>query len=80
MIRKLVILIVAMFGLGCHTQAQTNITNTSDSILLTKSSVSMFEDKSINDNSYSTINCYEKTFKNIFRTPRGYDCHGVFYI
>lgn len=60
MIRKLVILIVAMFGLGCHTQAQTNITNTSDSIDFSKLPISMSEDNSINHNSYSTINCYEK--------------------
>lgn len=60
MIRKLVILIVVMFGLGCHTQAQTNITNTSDSIDFSKLPISMSEDNSINDNSYSGINCYEK--------------------
>lgn len=56
MIRKLVILIVAMFGLGCHTQAQTNITNTSDSTVLTDSSIAMSQDKS----THLGINCYEK--------------------
>lgn len=60
MIRKLVILIVIMFELGCETQAQTNITNTSDSIDFTISSISISENKSINDNSYFGINCYEK--------------------
>ena len=60
MIRKIVILVVVMFGLGFHTQAQTNVTNTSDSTASSDLSINMSQDKSINNNSYLGINCYEK--------------------